>query len=69
MTNLEMGLIVMSVVVGGVSLFGAFWLKIERRQAEEAKQRAKAARYPEGQETFTFMVAKHDFEEIVARGR
>jgi hypothetical protein len=35
MTDIQIGLTVMSAVVAGVSLFGAFWLRIERRQAAE----------------------------------
>jgi hypothetical protein len=71
MTDLEMALTVMSLVVGGVTAFGVFWLRVERRQAREAEERAKrhAPFYPEGQEAFTFIASRRELETMVDRGR
>ncbi len=37
MTDFEMALTVMSCVVAGASLFGAFWIKVERRQSQSER--------------------------------
>lgn len=40
MTDMQIGLTVMSAVVVGVSLFGLFWLKVERARARKFERAA-----------------------------
>jgi hypothetical protein len=63
MTDIEAAL-----VVAGVSLFGAFWLKVERRQACEKAQREQELkeRAPLGQKAFSFPTETH---ELASMGR
>jgi len=68
MTAFALGLLVMSAIVAGVFLFGAFWLKRERRQAEERSRKAFPW-YLEGQEEFTFTIPKRGFGTMAGRGQ
>ena len=53
MTNIALGLVVMSAIVIGVFSFGTLWLKVERRQAKE-RSRASTFASPDGQKAFVF---------------
>ena len=68
MTVFVLGLSVMAGIVAGVSLFGALWLRVERRQAEERARKAQPW-YVETQGTFTFSIPKHNLETLPREGR
>jgi O-antigen/teichoic acid export membrane protein len=53
MTAWAIALLVMVAIVGGVFLFGVFWLRVERRQAKEKAMQLRPAS-PIGQEALSF---------------